>query len=131
MRRRFRPSKGRHVNRCFRSRWNAALGTWVAAPETSRRHGGAGRSVLPLAALALALPALAQTTINPGDTLYVTNPGAQVTGDLIINGGTLRAGAQALQDERGQWQVTKTLMSRSARILMEGWVRVPGEVLGT
>ena len=43
--------------------------------------------------------------------------------------GTLRAGAQALQDERGQWQVTKALMSRSARILMEGWVRVPGEVL--
>jgi 2-methylaconitate cis-trans-isomerase PrpF len=26
----------------------------------------------------------------------------------------------------GQWQVTKALMSRSARILMEGWVRVPG-----
>ena len=29
----------------------------------------------------------------------------------------------------GQWRVTKALMSRSARILMEGWVRVPGEVL--
>ena len=41
--------------------------------------------------------------------------------------GTLRVGAQALQDERGQWQVTKALMSRSARILMEGWVRVPGD----
>ncbi|NAT22499.1 2-methylaconitate cis-trans isomerase PrpF [Pseudomonas syringae] len=38
--------------------------------------------------------------------------------------GTLRVGAQALQDAGG-WKVTKALMSRSARVLMEGWVRVP------
>ena len=40
--------------------------------------------------------------------------------------GTLRVGAEARQ-VNGQWQVTKALMSRSARILMEGWVRVPGD----
>ncbi|WP_340648148.1 2-methylaconitate cis-trans isomerase PrpF [Pseudoxanthomonas winnipegensis] len=40
--------------------------------------------------------------------------------------GTLRVGAEAQQVE-GQWQVTKALMSRSARVLMEGWVRVPGD----
>ena len=39
--------------------------------------------------------------------------------------GTLRVGAQAKQVD-GQWTVTKAIMSRSARILMEGWVRVPG-----
>lgn len=39
--------------------------------------------------------------------------------------GTLRVGAEAVQDN-GQWKVTKAIMSRSARILMEGWVRVPG-----
>lgn len=39
--------------------------------------------------------------------------------------GTLRVGAQALQVD-GEWQVTKAIMSRSARVLMEGWVRVPG-----
>ncbi|HRO82143.1 MAG TPA: PrpF domain-containing protein, partial [Alicycliphilus denitrificans] len=38
--------------------------------------------------------------------------------------GTLRVGAEA-QQINGQWQVTKALMSRSARILMEGWVRIP------
>lgn len=38
--------------------------------------------------------------------------------------GTLRVGAEATQVS-GQWQVAKALMSRSARILMEGWVRVP------
>ncbi len=39
--------------------------------------------------------------------------------------GTLRVGAQANQVD-GEWQVTKAIMSRSARVLMEGWVRVPG-----
>ena len=38
--------------------------------------------------------------------------------------GTLRVGAVA-ERINGQWTVTKALMSRSARILMEGWVRVP------
>ncbi|AXE32923.1 2-methylaconitate cis-trans isomerase PrpF [Chromobacterium phragmitis] len=40
--------------------------------------------------------------------------------------GTLRVGAQA-REERGEWIVTKAIMSRSARVLMEGWVRVPGD----
>ncbi|BDD93644.1 putative methylaconitate Delta-isomerase PrpF [Pandoraea sp. NE5] len=40
--------------------------------------------------------------------------------------GTLRVGAQATQ-EGGEWTVTKALMSRSARVLMEGWVRIPGD----
>ncbi|MFM0009470.1 2-methylaconitate cis-trans isomerase PrpF [Paraburkholderia sediminicola] len=40
--------------------------------------------------------------------------------------GTLRVGAEA-QEEGGAWTVTKAIMSRSARVLMEGWVRVPGE----
>ena len=38
--------------------------------------------------------------------------------------GTLRVGAEAAL-VNGQWRVTKALMSRSARTLMEGWVRVP------
>ena len=39
--------------------------------------------------------------------------------------GTLRVGAEAAQ-VNGEWQVKKAIMSRSARVLMEGWVRVPG-----
>jgi len=42
--------------------------------------------------------------------------------------GTLRVGAQAIL-ENGQWQVKKAIMSRSARVLMEGWVRVPEDCL--
>ena len=40
--------------------------------------------------------------------------------------GTLRVGAEAKQ-VNGDWTVTKAIMSRSARVLMEGWVRVPGD----
>ena len=40
--------------------------------------------------------------------------------------GTLTVGAQAL-NENGQWVVKKAIMSRSARVLMEGWVRVPAD----
>ena len=41
--------------------------------------------------------------------------------------GTLRVGAEARKADGGEWVVTKALMSRSARVLMEGWVRVPGD----
>ncbi len=40
--------------------------------------------------------------------------------------GTLRVGAEA-SEQNGDWSVTKAIMSRSARVLMEGWVRVPGD----
>ncbi|SHI23350.1 2-methylaconitate cis-trans isomerase PrpF [Pollutimonas bauzanensis] len=40
--------------------------------------------------------------------------------------GTLKVGAQASQ-EGGEWSIVKAIMSRSARVLMEGWVRVPGD----
>jgi hypothetical protein len=38
--------------------------------------------------------------------------------------GTLAVGAEA-REEAGQWTIRKVMMSRSARRLMEGWVRVP------
>ncbi|PHQ16226.1 2-methylaconitate cis-trans isomerase PrpF [Marinobacter profundi] len=40
--------------------------------------------------------------------------------------GTLRVGAEAKAVD-GEWTATKAIMSRSARIIMEGWVRVPGD----
>ena len=45
--------------------------------------------------------------------------------------GTLRVGAAAVQelspDGGVRWVVKKAIMSRSARVLMEGFVRVPGD----
>ena len=40
--------------------------------------------------------------------------------------GTLRVGAEASQNNGG-WTADKAIMSRSARVLMEGFVRVPGD----
>ena len=50
--------------------------------------------------------------------------------------GTLKVGAQTVppdpkrsddSDSDSEWQVERVSMSRSARVLMEGWVRVPGD----
>lgn len=41
--------------------------------------------------------------------------------------GTLRVGAAAAQVD-GEWTATKAVMSRSARVIMEGNVRVPGDI---
>lgn len=41
--------------------------------------------------------------------------------------GTLRVGAAAAQVD-GEWTATKAVMSRSARVIMEGQVRVPGDI---
>ena len=40
--------------------------------------------------------------------------------------GTLKVGAEASQKNHA-WSVEKVIMSRSARVLMEGWVRIPGD----
>lgn len=42
--------------------------------------------------------------------------------------GTLKVGAEVSQTD-GEWKVNKVTMSRSARVLMEGAVRIPGDVL--
>ncbi|WP_395376177.1 2-methylaconitate cis-trans isomerase PrpF [Marinicella sp. W31] len=42
--------------------------------------------------------------------------------------GTLKVGAEANLDN-GEWAVSKAIMSRSARVLMEGTVRIPGDAL--
>ncbi len=47
--------------------------------------------------------------------------------DAVVFGhpsGTLKVGAQASNID-GAWNVNKAIMSRSARVLMEGWVRIP------
>ena len=65
----------------------------------------------------------------PGTRVHAAAGGGQR--DAVRFGhpsGTLRVGAQAVQVD-GQWTVTKAVMSRSARVLMEGAVRVPAETL--
>ncbi len=42
--------------------------------------------------------------------------------------GTLKVGAEAAENG-GEWTVKKVVMSRSARVLMEGYVRIPGDAI--
>ena len=53
---------------------------------------------------------------------------AQATVRFGHPSGTLRVGAEVRQ-EQGEWGVTQVTMSRSARTLMEGWIRVPADCL--
>lgn len=70
--------------------------------------------------------AIATAAAIPG-TLVNTAAGGGARESVCFGhpSGVLRVGAAATQ-VNGQWTVTKAIMSRSARILMEGWVRVPG-----
>ncbi len=77
----------------------------------------------------------------PGTAAVATGTAAAIPGtlvNLVAGGGernavrfghpsgTLRVGAESRQ-VNGEWVVKKVIMSRSARLLMEGWVRVPGD----
>ena len=78
------------------------------------------------AMMGTAAVAIATASAVPGTLVNVAAGGGDRT-DVTFGhpSGTLRVGAEASQ-VNGQWTATKAIMSRSARILMEGWVRVPG-----
>ncbi len=69
--------------------------------------------------------AIATAAVIPG-TLVNLAAGGQVDGTVTFGhpSGTLQVGADAKAQE-GQWQVSSVTMSRSARVLMEGHVRIP------
>ena len=77
------------------------------------------------AMMGTAAVAIASAAVIPGTVV------SQAAGDEVKEfvtfghpSGTLKVGAYALENDNG-WGVEKVMMSRSARILMEGWVRVP------
>lgn len=63
----------------------------------------------------------------PGTLVNITAGGGEC--DSVVFGhpsGTLKVGAKASFAD-GKWTVNKAMMSRSARVLMEGFVRVPAD----
>jgi probable AcnD-accessory protein PrpF len=72
--------------------------------------------------------AIAAAAAVPGTVVNAAAGGG--SREVVVFGhpsGTLRVGAELKQTD-GQWSATKAIMSRSARVLMEGTVRVPGDV---
>src|SRR5690606_41430799 len=106
--------------------------------------GAAGGKPVKAGDIDLVVRALSRGTLHPavgGPCAVAIAPAAAVPGTLVNlaaggvernavrfghPSGTLRVGAEARQ-VNGEWTVTKAVMSRSARILMEGWVRVPAD----
>ncbi|MEJ2058343.1 MAG: 2-methylaconitate cis-trans isomerase PrpF [Desulfofustis sp.] len=77
------------------------------------------------AMMGTAAVAIASAAAVPGTLVTITAGGGER--DSVTFGhpsGMLTVGAQA-QRENGVWEIRKVVMSRSARVLMEGWVRVP------
>ncbi len=114
---------------------------FVAAPaayvSSSGKQVGAGDADLLVRALSMgklhhammgtAAVAIGTAAAIPG-TLVNLAAGGGARNEVRFGhpSGTLRVGAEAnLVD--GEWSVSKAIMSRSARVLMEGWVRVPGD----
>lgn len=116
---------------------------WVAAPEDYVSSGGKtikaadidilvramSMGKLHHAMMGTASVAVATAAAVPGTLVNLAAGGGERS--QVVFGhpsGTLRVGATA-EMRNGKWTVVKASMSRSARIIMEGFVRVPGDCL--
>ena len=103
----------------------ASSGKHIAAADIDLNVRAMSMGKLHHAMMGTASVAIATAAAVPGTLVNLAAGGGQR--DAVRFGhpsGTLRVGAAVARVD-GQWTVTKAVMSRSARVLMEGWVRVP------
>lgn len=103
----------------------ASSGKRIAAGDIDLNVRAMSMGKLHHAMMGTASVAIATAAAVPGTLVHLAAGGG--TRDAVRFGhpsGTLRVGASAQQRD-GQWTVTRAVMSRSARVLMEGRVRVP------
>ncbi|MEO5628475.1 MAG: 2-methylaconitate cis-trans isomerase PrpF [Thermomonas sp.] len=108
----------------------SSAGKHVCADDIDLRVRAMSMGKLHHAMMGTASVAIATAAAIPGTLVNLVAGGG--SRDAVCFGhpsGTLRVGAAASEVD-GQWQVTRAVMSRSARVLMEGTVRVPREMLG-
>ena len=109
--------------------YTASSGKPVAAGEVDLLVRALSMGKLHHAMMGTAAVAIGTAAAVPGTLVNLAaGGGARSAVRFGHPSGTLRVGAEATQSA-GAWTVTKALMSRSARVLMEGWVRVPGDTL--
>ncbi len=108
------------------TRYVASSGRTVAADEVDVLVRALSMGKLHHAMMATCAVAIATAASVPGTLVNLAaGGGAREAVRFGHPSGTLRVGAEARLVD-GNWTVTKAIMSRSARVLMEGWVRVPG-----
>ena len=108
--------------------YTASSGKRVAAADIDLCVRALSMGKLHHAMMGTASVAIATAAAVPGTVVNAAAGGG--TRNVVTFGhpsGTLRVGADVRQVD-GQWTVTKAVMSRSARVLMEGMVRVPADV---
>jgi len=106
--------------------YTASSGKRIAAGDVDLLVRALSMGKLHHAMMGTASVAIATAAAVPGTLVNLAAGGGERDGVRFGHpSGTLRVGAQARQVD-GTWTVTKAIMSRSARVLMEGWVRVPG-----
>jgi len=107
----------------------ASSGKAISAKDTNVLVRAMSMGKLHHAMMGTAAVAIGTAAAIPGTLVNLAAGGGDLEAVRFGHpSGTLRVGAQATQ-VKGEWVVTKAIMSRSARVLMEGWVRVPGAVL--
>jgi len=107
--------------------YTASSGKAVAAGDVDLLVRALSMGKLHHAMMGTAAVAIGTAAAVPGTLVNLAAGGGERSAVRFGHpSGTLRVGAEAVQAD-GQWVVTKALMSRSARVLMEGWVRVPGD----
>ncbi len=108
--------------------YTASSGKRVATADIDLRVRALSMGKLHHAMMGTASVAIATAAAVPGTVVNAAAGGG--TRNVVTFGhpsGTLRVGADVRQAD-GQWTVTKAVMSRSARVLMDGAVRVPADV---
>ena len=107
--------------------YTASSGKQIAAGDIDLNVRALSMGKLHHAMMGTAAVAIGTAAAVPGTTVNLAAGGGERTSVHFGHpSGTLRVGAEAKQVD-GQWSATKAIMSRSARVLMEGWVRVPGD----
>lgn len=105
----------------------ASSGKAVAATDIDLLVRALSMGKLHHAMMGTAAVAIGTAAAIPGTLVNMAAGGGERTAVCFGHpSGTLRVGAEACQVD-GEWRVTKAIMSRSARVLMEGWVRVPSD----
>lgn len=102
-------------------------GRWLGAGDVDLLVRALSMGRLHHAMMGTASVAIATAAAVPGTLVNLAAGGGKREGIRFGHpSGTLRVGAAATLVD-GRWQVTRAVMSRSARILMEGWVLVPAD----
>ena len=107
------------------STYTASSGKTIAAGDVDLLVRALSMGTLHHAMMGTCAMAIGTAAAVPGTLVNLAAGGGERTAVRFGHpSGTLRVGAEAKQ-VNGEWTVTKAIMSRSARIIMEGWVRVP------